>query len=611
MTVKRSQLDALLSALRGQPVRSDGPIGNAGYQEWNVFPSVSEADFDPRLAGQAGSWIWWSHWAQAAFDATGVLTRPMLLHWHGARPTIQLAAIRVGLVPRIVATEPHEVGGLLVLCPEGCDQETDLSAILKAFAALRGRGCVALPLAGWAQSHGWEDVAGVQRSPKQTAIFWHGQGHDVFDALAMLDGGLSLYWRGDKARLAAGLQAHGFTVRIPEDEHRAFEVSSTRAPPRDIATTADAEAFERPLSSPKVSTVAGPLSIEARAGADYPLGNPISHLLFSPDGTALWVAYGWSTGRERSPFPLLIADAATLTPRHRFEGVAYGAGCRGLRWLPDGRLLVGWTVYEGGTQLRLDEIADGETLHTILQYPLRHIGHDDILDTAAGRLALPTPSGASIRTIGPPGKTARIANPTVRVRRRKPLAPRPWDEQTVIRDPQRYAYVSVALSPDGTRLARSGDDHRVVITYDTTTGAEVWSAPTCDDNPKAHGLRSFRYTPDGERIVVRRRGVEQVDGDYIGYTELIFLDAESGERRWTGLEAALGRTTAHAYCRDSTSILTGDAEGVVTARSADGTPQATLAVFRHGGVSALAMAPGGWIAAGSDRGEVCLLRWIR
>jgi hypothetical protein len=603
--ITRSQLDALLSTLRGRPVRSDGPISNAGYQEWDFFPAVDEADFDPRLAGRAGAWIWWSRSAQEAFDDQGVLTRPMLLSWHGDRPRLQLAAIRLGLVPRIVPTEQYDVGGLLVLDPAGWQLETDLSALLSAFSALRGRGCVALPLAGQAQSHGWEDVASAQRHPNQTAIFWHGQGHDAFDELAMLRGPLHLYWRGDRERLADGLRAGGFTVRVPEDERRAFEITSDRTPPV-VASVAEAQAFERALTAPSPSVVGdGPLSVLARSGAEYPPGNPISHLSFSPDGGALWIGYGWSTGRERSPFPLLVADPATLRQRHRLEDVAYGAGCRGLRWLADGRLLIGWTVYESGSQLRVDEVSDGHTLHTILKYPLSHIGYDDVLDVAEGLLALPTMSGASVRRVGPPGTAARAANPSVRVRRRTPLPPRPWDARVKIRDPERYAYVSVALSPDGRRLARCGDGYQQVIVYDTESGAEVWRASTCADRPDARGLRGLRY--EGGRLVIRRRLVEKIGSDYIGHTELIFLDPGDGSRRWSGLEAALGYTTAHAFTPTG-ALITGDEQGAVTVREPDGAPRATLPVFRHGGVSALAVS-GGVIAAGSDRGEVCLLSW--
>ncbi len=611
MMAHRKQLDALLSALCGRSVRSDGPIPGRGYQQWDFFPGVDEADFDPRLAGQAGSWIWWTRWAQAAFDSAGVLLRPMLLRWHGDRSRIQLEAVRAGLVPRIVGTEPYDAGGVLVLCPDGADQETDLSALLAAFTTLRGRGCVALPLAGQAQSHGWEDVTGAQRSASQTAIFWHGQGHDAFDELAMLRRPLMLYWRGNRERLAAGLRLHGFTVRVPEDENRAFEITSERAGPRDIASAADASALERPLAAPTAPTVgSGPLSVVVCSGPDYPLGNPISHLTFSPEGAELWVAYGWNTGRERSPFPLLVAGSRSLSQRHRFEGVAYGAGCRGLRWLPDGRLLVGWTVYESGTLLRLDEIADGQTLHTILKHPLSHIGYDDIFDVAAGRVVLPTPSGAAVRGIGPAGSAARVPRPDVRVRRRKPRAPRPWDVQAKILDPARDAYVSLALSPDGMTVARSGDGHHEVICYDAETGERRWSASTIDDNRDARGLRRLQCSPDGSRIAVLRRGVDRIGKEYIGYTELIFLDAKTGARRWRGLEADLGRVSAHALSPDG-ALITGDAHGVVTERTAAGTVAATLAVFRHGGVSALAIGAGGLIAAGSDRGEVCLLQWIR
>lgn len=608
MPTTRGQLDALLTALRNHPVRSDRPISNEGFQFWDLFPAVDEADFSPALAGQADSWIWWSRWADEAFAPEGTLLRPALFHWRGAWPKIQLAAVQAGLVPRLEFTERYGASGVMVLCPSGRDQETDLSALLACFEALeRDDEVVALPLAGWTQSDGWSDVAGAQRDPRQTAIFWHAQSHEAFDGLGMLSGTMHLYWRGDRRRLADALRSHGFIVETPTSVDVSFQLRSRRPAPRDIATVADARAFERPLAArAPLADASGLLSVERRDPAIGD-GQPIEHLDWTADG-ALLVCNGYSARGLPTPPQLLDPDA--LTCRERLDDVGHGAMVLTLRALTSGRLLIGWSVYDDGTCFRLDERVPGGGLHTVLRYPVSHLGRGDVFDVCErdGVIVVPGQSTYQLRGLGEPGTRAKPARPGVVVRRKRPSTPGPWDTRHQRPYPGSNAYVSLALSPIAPHVAITEDGGRVVRVHDRERGAPLWHEDTSDQLSRAHGVRGLRYSPDGAWVVLmRRRTIERQDGSFVAAMQPVLLDASTGARRWRALETTLAGAHAITFSPAGDRIFAGMEDGAVLVLTRAGERVARLKAFRVGAVSALAIHEDR-VAAGSDRGELCLLR---
>ena len=429
MAITRAHLDALLSRLVGRPFRSEAPE-NGEYDDWGIFPAVRHA-FRPEVAWRGRAWLWWSATADAAFGEDGVLTRPVVLHWRGVAARLQIAAEEVGLCLRLVEEGD---AGQLVLSPAADEAETDLGRALRGFEILRGRGCVALPATAWTQSSGWSDVAGVQTSRRQTAIFWTWQGHEAFDALGMLQRTMCLYWRGSRERIAKRLREAGLTVVVPESDDLAFEITSSHPAPEGIATLEAAEALEPPLPAPppRAGRRGGALRLLTHSADAPPApdahapGWPVSHLWWAPGGDALLVAQ--HLHRRGSPeIPLALVDPATFTRRRTFRALEGHAGaCGGAAWLPDGRLLIGWRAYDAGQTLLLVQEVAGEGAREVLRLPYDRLKDQGLLsvDAAGAALFVPNRVGVTAYSIGAPGARPRRAKPGVRVRRRRDRGPR-------------------------------------------------------------------------------------------------------------------------------------------------------------------------------------------
>ena len=604
--VTRADLDAWLSALAGSPISSADTVTNSQHTSLDVFPRVRTADFDPRLAGDAPGAIWWTEAADAAFSDDGALLRPMLLRWRGSRNAIQHQAAALGLTVRMVATEKYNFSGKIVLAPSSDSQRTDLLRLLEAFAALASADVIAIPMAGMTCSDGWSSVAERQSSRRQTAVFWHDQNHDGFDPTGMLVDSMCLYWRGSRQKITQALQHVGLTVETPSDRDVAFVVRSAHPAPT-LPSVADAERFE--VALPRRAAPAsgsGLLGTLAHTIPAETLGYPVAAVWPSPDGKRLLISMG-SGRRGSAAVRLWVRDATTFAalpapglPPHLHLGTA--------RWLSADRALIAWIDYRADDQqkLVLSDWAGGETTE-VLRLVDTHPGSRDILgvDRSGALLVLPRPTGVTLRPIGQPGSRARQARPGVRVRRKRALGPRPWDEALCVRDSARQAYGMVALSPDGQQLARTADGEHSVHVYDRS-GAVQWSRDPLAGHSGSRGTRQLGFTPDGARLFVRTVRNHRKDGVYTTTTRTMLFDAQTGARSRTALEIALDDATCVAFHGDH--VVAGGSRGHVRLLDRAGAQRAARQVFLHGETTAIAFSDG-VIFAASSRGALAALRY--
>ncbi len=597
----RSQLDAFLSELRGYgPVCTAEPIDNSGYQLWEYFAGVAESGFNPLVAAKVDSWIWWTKWAQAAFDDEGNLSHPIILHWQGPRADLQLQATRFGFRPRFVSDEPYEPGfqadGLMVLCPAGPDQETDLSRLLEAFVALHELdGCVALPCTGLSHNEGWHDVEQARERPDQTVVFWHTQSHD-FDDLGMLgDEVLHLNWSGDKLLLADRIRQYGFEVEVPKRRDKTLLVTSNHTAPTGIATLEEAQVHEKPLDPPRPQpTGTGPFTITARSDESYELGVLVSQLVFSPNDEQLWVIYGWSSGSWPTT-PMLRADPASLKIQRTHEDIStLSAFCKGICWLDDGRLLVAW----GKDTLRLDEAGADGNLHTIVEYPIKAVGHK-LVDAAGDIIVLPTASGLDVRSIGPAGTQGPPPKPPtvissasapVKPKPAPPNSDQPWGIKVSIQplDEDRLGYVSVAIAPDGRTIVLANETGRSVTAYDAT-GEKIWKT-------RVHAPHTPHFSADGRWLIVSVH--------WRGDRSFALIDPKDGSRPWSDIEDIIGFSRAIAVSPDGNLIAVGRENGELAILRRGGKLRAETPVFLHGPITALVFSQDGNLVVGSSRGEL-------
>ncbi len=625
MTVTRAHLDALCSGLKQRPFSTEAPF-NRPSDTWNIFPGVAEVGFSPEVIARGPCWLWWSCWAEEAFDSEGALTRPMLLHWHGDRERLLLEAARVGLALRVVGEAKYDLAGRAVLAPEAL-AVTDLQRLLEGFRLLEERGCVAIPLAAHTQSSGWSSVAERQRHYGQTAIFWTSQAQDDLDELGMLSDGeyMVLYWRGKRERLAEGLRDGGLSVKVPDSVHSAFEVRSAHAAPT-IATLADAEAFERPLPKPQpaLEPRGGALTLMAhsRAVVDAPgawrPGYQVDHLWWTPEGALL--VSTCSSYRGSPEVPLTRVGPEGFVVEREFRNRWH---CGGAAWLPDGRLLLGWVDYNGGrgdSLVRLEEHQGDEEPFEPFAISAGQWHNTRALfgvDAAGRWLVHGTNTGVMVRVVGPPRTALKERNPNIRVRRKRPRAPqppKPW-EKVALHRADVYedfsSYVPVAISPDGARLGRIPTGGRWILCLDRETGAELWRADALEGHYDARSISRLVFSPDSARLaVVSRRHVrERREDEGRTFWRLLLFDAATGQRRWPAEEAAAGDASAFAFAPGGQGFLAGGPDGVVRAVGPGGEALGALRVFQHGAVSSIAVTADGRIAAGSDRGELATLRW--
>jgi len=202
----------------------------------DVFRDLEEADeAEPPLTGIKELFVSFTRTTdENAFEGTRLI-RALPMRWGGRRSELQLAFCRLGLAVRIEESAPPRgdsvACGALVVDPSSDERTSDLARVLSAFDALESAGVIALPLAGFTDSDAWTDVAEGANvrgfAPEAiTAVFWHEQCHEAFDAMADLRFPLALGWRGDLDLIVEALEREGLTVVRPTSVDEKIEVRS-------------------------------------------------------------------------------------------------------------------------------------------------------------------------------------------------------------------------------------------------------------------------------------------------------------------------------------------------------------------------------------------------
>lgn len=532
-------------------------------ERWDIWEAVADPAFQPAVEGTRANRLWWTEKQDGAFGADGVLRRPLCLRFEGDWVSLQLHFAQHELTVRILGRE-HDAPAdarLMLLDPRAREQDCDLRRLLRAFRALRAQQVVALPRAGWTQSDGWSDVAGAQRHPNQTAVFWHAQGQERLSETGMLDPELCLYWRGDRVRIADPLRAEGLTVALPRSRDTAITVSSTHPAP-EIAGLADIDP-DPPLPPPD------PLGL---------LGTPIGRLWWTPAGHLL-VATRFSEG-EAPEFPL-----QWLSPqRERLAGArgeSLVATCGAVVCLPDGRILSCWRDYEGGSMLRILEHAEPGPGVEIIRLNQSHPADFEQVALGPAGLLIATPTGLCTRLIGPPNTPERRRAEGVVVRRATPRPPSAWqeiDRQTL---PNGDAYALIAAS--GAWVARVCNGGTEVLVAE---GPRILHRlDLLDGHTGARGVHGLVVLDEGRQLGVLSRIWRD------GQTQFALQVWELATGRHLELLPGVTAVAEHGGRRHL-----GDVSGRVNG----------VKVFARGAVSALAAGPAG-VAAGSDRGELRIL----
>jgi WD40 repeat protein len=582
---------------------------NEGWGQWDVFPDVDDPDaFEPADEGNAHAFLWWSREAgRVAFDAEGVLRHPLPMVWGGSLASLQMAFARGGLTVRIEADEEARASygesGRVVLSPRSAAVDCDLRVILRAFAALRERGVVALANAGYTRSDGWSEVADDAKDAATTAVFWTEQAHDAFDGVGNLAAPLFLYWRGDAEALVDGLRAAGLTVHETPPPERCIEVTS------GPAGSVDLETFERAVrevaaahtasggasgEAPRTAETrvraahAGPVELERSfCGAER---KPVRWLTFDPHrATRLALALD-RDGRGAPTSPGYIVELATNAVEQALLADTPVMGVGGMRLLRDGRLLFCTTQYlgpddpRGSSCLVLHCRAPGQAgLDEILIQPFSHISDTSLLtfDDEERFAVLGQPNGALVYDV--------------------PARGAPWPEPRRLHatDPAvDAAYTRTAISPDGTCVVWCDDWSQPMICLERESGDIRWA-----HEPANEARWRPRFAPDSRTValIVGRDEERRV---------VRFYSAATGEAVLADLTAATAGVKSFAFHPGGRILAVGRADGVVTLLDcADGRRLAEEPVLAKGYVSALEFdASGDHLAVGGSKGDVALFR---
>jgi WD40 repeat protein/tRNA A-37 threonylcarbamoyl transferase component Bud32/tetratricopeptide (TPR) repeat protein len=236
----------------------------------------------------------------------------------------------------------------------------------------------------------------------------------------------------------------------------------------------------------------------------------VQHVAFSPDGTLI-------ASKSTEDKLVKVWDAATGRQRHTFP-TAGGDVC----FSPDGKciafcgregkgevrdLRTGAVVFEvggrRGLESRLAFSADGKCLVTCSgkvnldprQRPGTGTGHVTVWDTEGREVVsfrIPVPSTVALSPDGRRLAAPLMASSVVTI----------WDvlsgKQLFKLEGHTSYVMAVAYSPDGSRLATAGADGAVKL-WDSSSGQEVFSVP--NDQVAVHGIA---FSPDGRRLAVAK-----------------------------------------------------------------------------------------------------------
>ncbi|WP_143141371.1 WD40 repeat domain-containing protein [Nannocystis exedens] len=560
----------------------------------DVFPAVDDAmlaEFSPRDEGEGHGFVYWSRAADQAFDKKGALIRPLPMWWGTSRAELQMAFARRKLVVRIEASDvprdDYAEHGTLVLSPRSEAASADLLRLLDVFAALAKREVLALACAGSTQSAGWEIVAERERDPEQTAVFWHEQSHDAFDAVGRLTSRLHLYWRGDAGRVCDALVEAGFTVERPKSDTQSIVVLPPDNPSPDIERFADAL-----VANPVVAAAKPARKARASAGPFAPLHRyrgpdrtkPIHRLRFDPTGAWLVVAQSPHYG---GPEHLLSrVDVATGERQRTFAADCDAWECGGIDFLPDGRLV--FSLQDRGVRVKVWEPAgDVERELACEKFSPGSSVALSSIDAGGTTLAVTTGTDVSLRTVGPPGAEA-------------------WPERARVSGAPAKAYPVALLAPDGRHVLWGDFGGEEIRWIDVASGRKLWKAHPLGVPYSGGAMDELRFDPAGEHLVALcRHGGWADEGQSLQSYALA-----DGKPAHAALEKASKGVTAFAFHPDGARVAIGKLDGhVVLLAYPGGELLASQKVLdKKGRVTAIAFDPtGARMAVGSEKGELAVL----
>jgi hypothetical protein len=611
----RALLEQILGDLKGRKnFRLRGRALNREYDELDVFAGVDDASlaaFSPTDEGEAEAFVLWSRAAEAAFSGDGALTRPLPIVWGGSRNELQLAFARHGLTIRIevdaTPREGYDESGTLVLSPRSGRESCDLRRLLAAFTELEARGVIALARAGMTQSSGWESVGERERDEQQTAVFWHDQSHDGFDALGQIGSQLHLYWRGDEGLVAEVLTRAGLSVERPSSPQVAIVVAGRGAAPPAIETYAEALAANPPPTSRrarKSRAPAGPFAELHRHRA--PGGpKPVQRLMFDRGGEGLVVAQV-SDRRGGPTHALCRIEAATGAVTRIFAPLStVAATCGGCAFLADGRLVFSFydflpdprPGYATSAARVLVWEPGGDAVHELGAHPISHVCNVSLssVDAAGEHVAVVTATGVAILAVGPPGAKA-------------------WRELARIGGDAVDAYPIAALSPDGRHVAWTADGAEETRCVERAGGRVAWKVNFFPGHRGGRATRALLFDPRGEHLLAlclrslygpERDGKIEVEEE----RRLQCYAVSDGRRALAELEAATLGLTCLAWHPDGKRLAIGTAAGEVALLAYPGGERlASQRAFAKGSVTAVTFdRAGARVAAGSEKGEIAVL----
>ncbi|MCY0991637.1 hypothetical protein OV203_31130 [Nannocystis sp. ILAH1] len=559
----------------------------------DVFAAVDDAalaEFSPRDEGEGYGFVYWSRAADQAFDNKGALIRSLPMWWGTSRAELQTAFARRKLVVRIDESEAkrddYAEHGTLVLSPRSEAATSDLVKLIEVFAALAKRKVIALACAGSTQSAGWEIVAERERDPEQTAVFWHEQSHDAFDAVGRLTSKLHLYWRGDAGRVCDALVEAGFAVERPKSENQSIVVRPTKSPAPDIERFADAlaanpvAAAAKPARKPRAS--AGPFApLHRYRGPDRT--KPIHRLRFDPSGTWLVVAQSPNYG---GPDHLLSrVDVATGERQRTFAPECDAWECGGIDFLPDGRMV--FSLQDQGVRVWVWE-PDGDVERELMCEKYSHTSSVSLssVDAAGTTVAVPTATGVSLRTVASPGA-------------------KEWSERARVGGPPTDTYSLALLSPDGRHVLWGDFGGREFRWVDVESGRKLWKAHPLGVPWGGGATDEVRFDPAGEHLVALCR----MSGWSAEAQSLRSYTLATGEPAHAALEKASQGVTTFAFHPDGARVAIGKLDGqVVLLAYPGGEVLASQKVLdKKGRVTAIAFDPAGArMVVGSEKGEIAV-----